>query len=130
MNKKSIKKFLCGTVVACSLLNAGLPSAFAAKINFDINTTGDTTTNREFKTNTTNNFFVEADYFSKSGTLNCMSCRVDDTSVYSNNVAYSYRQVGTSKGAAYKKTATYGYQYYMSGTSSISNMNVTGLYTP
>jgi len=105
-----------------------MTTVLAGTISFSINTTGDTLSRKEKKSDGEQYFYVKGSSFSKRGTLNCISTRHDKTSVTSNNIPLS--TTGVRKKARYKSSAASDKYYFMSGTSSTKNMKVTGTYCP
>ena len=134
MKNMKLKRLACAALASCALLSASIPAAFAVTtdtIEFDITYPGDTLSQKVLKStrNYDNYFYVTPHYFSRTGTLNCISIRHDDTSVYSRNIALMSTHIGTTKSAPYLSKAEGGYYYYMSGTATV-NLNVSGNYTP
>jgi len=125
---KKAKKFLCAVLATCCVFSISMTTVLAATIPFDINTTGDTLSYKEKKSDGEQYFYVKATYFSKRGTLNCISIRHDKTSVFSYNIPLS--TTGSVKNAKYRSYAVADKYYYMSGTSSITYMRVKGNYCP
>lgn len=126
---KKTKKLLCAVLATCCVFSVSMTTVLAGTIPFDINTTGDTLSYKEKKNNDGDQYFyVKAFSFSKRGTLNCISIRHDRTSVYSYNIPLS--TTNAVKKAKYRSYAAGGFYYYMSGTSSIKYMRVTGNYCP
>jgi len=125
---KKAKKLLCAVLATCCVFSISMTTVLAATIPFDINTTGDTLSRKEKKSDGEQYFYAKATYFSKRGTLNCISIRWDKTNVYSNNIPLS--TTGSLKKAKYRSYAVANKYYYMSGTSSIQNMRVKGKYCP
>lgn len=125
---KKIKKLLCAALITCCALSASMSTVLAGNIKFDINTTGDTLSYKEQKSDYEQKFYAKALSFSKKGTLNCVSTKYKQTSVTSRNIALT--STGVLKSATYKSYAEAKKLYFMSGTSSIKNMRVTGKYCP
>lgn len=130
MKLMKLRRLVCAALASCALLSASIPAAFAATIDFDITNPGDTLSKKVLKNDDRDNYFyVTPHYFSRTGTLNCISVRYDDTSVYSYNIALMPQHINTTQKAKYRTKADGGYYYYMSGTATV-NLNVSGNYTP
>lgn len=126
-----LKRLACAALASCALLATSIPVAFAGTVEFDITNPGDTLSKKVMKDASAweNCFYVTPHYFSKTGTLNCLSVRYDDTSVYSYSIALMPSHLNTTKSARYRTTAIGDKYYYMSGTATV-NLNVSGNYTP
>ena len=126
-----LKRLACAALASCALLATSIPVAFAGTVEFDITNPGDTLSKKAMKDASAweNCFYVTPHYFSKTGTLNCLSVRYDDTSVYSYSIALMPSHLNTTKSARYRTTAIGDKYYYMSGTATV-NLNVSGNYKP
>lgn len=126
MNKK-IKRILCGLTASLCIVGSSIP-AMAQTVDFDITVPGDILSQRAEKADSEQNFYVTGDSFNKTGTLYCTSIRRDNSSVKSNTASISPSKLSGS--ASYRTYATSGKYYYMTTSASVSNLHVTGRYTP
>lgn len=125
--KNKVKKVLCGLAIAfCVTANAA--PVFADTVTFDITVPGDIKSKKIEKADYEQNFYVTGTYFSKSGTLSCMSFQYNNPRICSDIARIT--PTATRDDAAYNSFAKPGVYYYMTTTSSVNNLHVKGRYTP
>lgn len=73
-------------------------------------------------------FYVTGTSFNKTGTLNCRSINRNNSAIQSNTASISPSKLSGS--ASYRSYAPSGQYYYMTTSASVSNLHVTGRYTP
>ena len=126
MNKK-IKRILCGLTASLCMGGSTVP-AMAQTVSFDITVPGDILSQRAVKADSEQRFYVTGSSFNKSGTLRCTSINRNNNTIRSYTA--SIRPDKLSGNASYQKTAPSGQYYYMTTSASVSNLHVTGRYTP
>ena len=108
MNKK-IKRAMCGLAASLCLVGSTVPV---------IAETADSE----------QRFYVTGTSFNKTGTLNCRSINRNNSAIQSNTASISPSKLSGS--ASYRSYAPSGQYYYMTTSASVSNLHVTGRYTP
>lgn len=126
MNKK-IKRILCGLTASLCMVGSTVP-AMAQTVSFDITVPGDILSQRAEKADSEQRFYVTGNSFNKSGTLRCTSINRNNSAIRSNTA--NIRPDKLSGSASYQRTAPSGEYYYMTTSASVSNLHVTGRYTP
>lgn len=127
MMSKKIKKVMCGLIASLCLVGTTVP-AFAQTVDFNITVPGDILSKRATKADSEQRFYVTGTSFNKTGTLNCTSINRNNSAIKSYVSGISPTHL--SGGTLYRTYAPAGQYYYMTTTSSVSNLHVTGRYTP
>ena len=119
MNKK-IKRAMCGLAASLCLVGSTVP-VFAETVDFNVTVPGDILSKRAEKADSEQRFYV-------TGTLNCRSINRNNSAIQSNTASISPSKLSGS--ASYRSYAPSGQYYYMTTSASVSNLHVTGRYTP
>lgn len=127
MLNKKIKRTLCGLVASLCLVGSTVP-VFAETVNFDITVPGDILSKRAVKADSEQRFYVTGTSFNRTGTLNCRSINRNNSAIQSSTASISPSKLSNS--ASYYRNAPSGQYYYMTTSASVSNLHVTGRYTP
>ena len=126
MNKK-IKRAMCGLAASLCLVGSTVP-VFAETVDFNVTVPGDILSKRAEKADSEQRFYVTGTSFNKQGTLNCRSINRNNSAIQSNTASISPSKLSGS--ASYRSYAPSGQYYYMTTSASVSNLHVTGRYTP
>lgn len=127
MLNKKIKRAVCGLVASLCLVGSTVP-VFAQTVDFNITVPGDILSKRAVKADSEQMFYVTGTLFNKTGTLYCTSLNRSNTSIRSNLATISPTHLSAK--ASYRIYAPAGQYYYMTTSASVSNLHVTGKYTP
>ena len=127
MLNKKIKRTLCGLVASLCLVGSTVP-VFAETVDFDITVPGDILSKRAEKADSEQRFYVTGTSFNRTGTLNCRSINRNNSAIQSSTASISPSHLSSS--ASYYRNAPSGQYYYMTTSASVSNLHVTGRYTP
>jgi hypothetical protein len=126
MNKK-IKRAMCGLAASLCLVGSTVP-VFAETVDFNVTVPGDILSRRAVKADSEQRFYVTGTLFNKTGTLNCRSINRKDSAIQSKIASISPSHLSSS--ASYYRNAPSEQYYYMTTSASVSNLHVTGRYTP
>lgn len=145
MFRKSICKFK-GILAALTIMVSGLGAVmpvYAATSDFTltVNSTGynqDNISKRTIKAGGSdyeNKAYVRANSFSGTGTIYVKSVKLEDDSIYTNEIALgSASSVGVLKSESYNKYAASGEYYFLQGrfggSATGNSLTVVGRYTP
>lgn len=127
MLNKKVKRALCGLAASLCLVGSTVP-VFAETVDFDITVPGDIISPRADKADSEQRFYVTGNSFNRTGTLHCTSIHLKNSAIQSNIASISSRHL--SSNASYRRNAPSGQFYYMTTSASVSNLKVTGRYTP
>ena len=126
MNKK-IKRIFCGLTASLCMVGSTVP-AMAQTVSFDITVPGDILSQRAKKADYEQRFYVTGNSFNQIGTLHCTSINRKFSSIKSNVASINPNKL--SDKAFYLTDAPAEQYYYMTTSASVSNLHVTGRYTP
>ena len=127
MFNKKVKRALCGLFASLCLVGSTVP-VFAETVDFNITVPGDILSKRAIKADSEQRFYVTGTSFNKTGTLYCTSINRNNSAIRSNIASISPTKLSSS--ASYRSYAPSGQYYYMTTYASVSNIHVTGRYTP
>ena len=102
--------------------------AMAQTVSFDITVPGDILSQRAKKADYEQRFYVTGNSFNKIGTLHCTAINRKFSSIKSNVASINPNKL--SDKAFYLTDAPAEQYYYMTTSASVSNLHVTGRYTP
>ena len=119
MNKK-IKRAMCGLAASLCLVGSTVP-VFAETVDFSVTVPGDILSRRAVKADSEQRFYVTGTSFNK--TINRKN-----SAIQSGIASISPSHLSSS--ASYYRNAPSRQYYYMTTSASVSNLHVTGRYTP
>ena len=123
-----MKRKVAMAMVAAMAMSAFTVPVFAETVDFSVTVPGDILSRRAVKADSEQRFYVTGTSFNKTGRLDCRSINRKNSAIQSGIASISPSHLSSS--ASYYRNAPSRQYYYMTTSASVSNLHVTGRYTP
>ena len=123
-----MKRKVAMAMVAAMAMSAFTVPVFAETVDFSVTVPADILSRRAVKADSEQRFYVTGTSFNKTGRLDCRSINRKNSAIQSGIASISPSHLSSS--ASYYRNAPSRQYYYMTTSASVSNLHVTGRYTP